>query len=54
MAARSNFIKATGWYYANSDKKTHPVGQKAPNASGIYDLIGMFQNGVMIGIAGLF
>jgi formylglycine-generating enzyme required for sulfatase activity len=37
---QEEFIKATGWYYANSDKKTHPVGQKAPNASGIYDLIG--------------
>ncbi len=34
------YIKATAWYYANSDKKTHPVGQKQSNAAGIYDLFG--------------
>jgi formylglycine-generating enzyme required for sulfatase activity len=34
------FIKSTAWYYANSDKKTHPVGQLKPNAAGIYDLFG--------------
>lgn len=28
------------WYDNNSDKKTHPVGQKEPNAYGVYDMIG--------------
>ena len=30
----------TGWYGGNSDKKTHPVGQKATNAWGLYDMHG--------------
>jgi formylglycine-generating enzyme required for sulfatase activity len=34
------FIKASAWYFANSDKKTHPVGQKQANAAGIFDLFG--------------
>ena len=37
---QEEYIKATAWYFANSDKKTHPVGQKQPNALGIYDLLG--------------
>jgi formylglycine-generating enzyme required for sulfatase activity len=28
------------WYANNSDKKTHPVGQKEPNAWGLYDMHG--------------
>lgn len=28
------------WYAANSGQKTHPVGQKKPNAFGLYDMIG--------------
>ena len=28
------------WYYNNSDRKTHPVGQKLPNAWGLYDTLG--------------
>jgi formylglycine-generating enzyme required for sulfatase activity len=28
------------WYAANSDDQTHPVGQKKPNAWGLYDTLG--------------
>lgn len=34
------YIKKTAWYFANSDKKTHPVGEKQPAFSGVYDLYG--------------
>jgi len=28
------------WYNGNSESKTHPVGRKAPNAWGLYDMLG--------------
>ncbi len=28
------------WYSSNSGSKTHPVGQKKPNAFGLYDMLG--------------
>lgn len=28
------------WYTSNSSNKTHPVGQKLPNAFGLYDMMG--------------
>ena len=33
-------LAAYGWYKANSGDKTHPVGQKKPNAAGLYDMHG--------------
>lgn len=36
----SNDINAVAWYFGNSGEETHPVGQKKPNAYGIYDMSG--------------
>ncbi len=33
-------LRQMAWYADNSEQKTHPVGQKKPNAWGIYDLYG--------------
>ena len=38
--AGSNDLNAVGWYFINSGSKTHPVGQKAPNGYGLYDMSG--------------
>ncbi|MBF0564219.1 MAG: SUMF1/EgtB/PvdO family nonheme iron enzyme [Nitrospirae bacterium] len=35
-----NDIDSVAWYDKNSDKQTHPVGQKKPNGLGIYDMNG--------------
>jgi formylglycine-generating enzyme len=38
-AQHANLDKVA-WYNANSEKKTHPVGTKAPNALGLHDMSG--------------
>jgi len=32
--------KLYGWFKKNSEKKTHPVGQKTPNSYGLFDMAG--------------
>ncbi len=39
-AARYGEIDSIAWYAGNSDKRAHPVGRKAPNAFGLYDMLG--------------
>ena len=40
MGAYAGSLKDMGWYSANSDGKTHAVGQKLANAWGFYDMHG--------------
>lgn len=36
----SDDVNEVGWYYNNSDKRTHPVGELKPNELGIYGMSG--------------
>ena len=38
--AGSDDLDAVAWYNGNSGGRTHPVGQKQPNAFGLYDMSG--------------
>jgi formylglycine-generating enzyme required for sulfatase activity len=38
--ARYGAVDEIGWSTANSEVKTHEVGQKKPNAYGLYDMLG--------------
>jgi formylglycine-generating enzyme required for sulfatase activity len=38
--ARYGDLDAIAWYGGNSNMRTHPVGQKQPNAYGLYDMLG--------------
>jgi len=40
QAQESADLSAEAWYKVNSGGKTHPVGQKKPNAWGLYDMLG--------------
>lgn len=40
LYAGGNNLGKLAWYNENSEKRLHPVGQKNPNALGIYDLCG--------------
>jgi formylglycine-generating enzyme required for sulfatase activity len=37
---RSAALESIGWYCANAAGSTHPVGEKKPNAWGLYDMAG--------------
>lgn len=38
--SRYGDLDEIAWYWENSNEKTHPVGQKKPNAWGLYDMLG--------------
>lgn len=36
----ADYLEKAGWYNENSDSEIHPVGKKAPNQFGLYDMHG--------------
>jgi len=38
--SKTPLLGRVAWYGENSDKKTHPVGEKEPNALGLFDMLG--------------
>ena len=42
----SDDLDAIAWYDENSDRRSHPVGQKAPNVWGLHDMLGNAQEWV--------
>ncbi|XOV84606.1 MAG: formylglycine-generating enzyme family protein [bacterium] len=39
-APRYGEIEEIAWFACNSGERSHPIGQKAPNAWGLYDMLG--------------
>lgn len=40
FGAGAGRLRFYGWYGGNSERRTHPVGEKRPNAFGLYDIHG--------------
>jgi formylglycine-generating enzyme required for sulfatase activity/serine/threonine protein kinase len=40
FGSEENALGDYAWFLSNSDRKTHPVGQKKPNQWGLYDMLG--------------